>query len=116
MALYGEHINAHRFELVSPLIAEDAVFWFGDGSHVGLEAIGRAFEATWQALADETYWLEDLHWIARGDLAAACVYRFCWTATVGGAPARGSGRGTSVLGRGPQGWQIVHEHLSPSPA
>lgn len=116
MAIYARQINAHRFELVAPLIAADAFFWFGDGSHVSLRAIENAFRATWQALADETYWLEDLRWIARGEDAAACVYRFCWTATVGGSPTKGSGRGTSVLGRGPQGWQIVHEHLSPPPA
>lgn len=116
MALYAEQINAHRFGLVVPLIAAEAVFWFGDGSHVGLDAIGRAFKATWQALTDETYWLEDLQWVARGDHAAACIYRFCWRAVIDGVQASGSGRGTSVLADGPLGWQIVHEHLSPPPS
>lgn len=115
MALYAERINAHRFELVAPLIADEAVFWFGDGSHRGHAAIGRAFAATWRVLSDETYWLEDVEWIARGDRAAVCVYRFCWRASVDGVPTTGIGRGTSVLADGADGWQIVHEHLSPEP-
>ena len=74
LARYAEMINRHDFNLVSPLIAEDAVFWFGDGSHVGLAAVRAAFEATWRHLVDETYWLEDVRWIAQGNDAASCLY------------------------------------------
>lgn len=84
MALYAERINAHRFEVVAPLIAPDAMFWFSDGSHAGLEAIRAAFEATWAQLREETYWLEDMAWLAVDDASAACLYRFYWTASVDG--------------------------------
>lgn len=116
MALYAERINAHRSELVAPLIAPDAVFWFGDGSHNGLASIQLAFEATWAALRAETYWLEDLRWLASGASVAVCCYRFFWTATVEGVRQSGGGRGTSVLERQPAGWLIVHEHLSSGPS
>lgn len=112
LALYEERINLHRFDVLVPLIAEDATFWFGDGSHQGIAAIRQAFEATWLSFVNETYWLEDLRWIARGDVAAACIYRFCWRATLDGVVQTGSGRGTSVFANRKQGWQIVHEHLS----
>jgi ketosteroid isomerase-like protein len=98
---------------LTDLIAEDATFWFSDGTHRGIAAIRGAFEATWHALADETYWLDQLEWIAEGDIAAACTYRFNWKATIDGQPSSGSGRGTTVLKRVDDRWWIVHEHLSP---
>ncbi|WP_193335926.1 YybH family protein [Devosia beringensis] len=115
MERYGSLINEHRFEVLLPLIAPDAVFWFNDGSHAGITAIAQAFESVWAVLRDESYWLEDLHWLARDDRAAACIYRFCWTATINGRAASGSGRGTTVLQCRAQAWQIVHEHLSAAP-
>ena len=108
--------TAHDFDLLVELIAPDARFWFTDGTHVGIAAVRRAFEPTWAVAAAETYWLTDMHWIATGDAAAACTYRFNWRATIDGRPASGSGRGTTVLARGGHGWQIVHEHLSKQPA
>jgi ketosteroid isomerase-like protein len=115
LSRYAELINNHRFDDVAPLIAEDAVFWFGDGSHAGVPAIRNAFEATWRNLADEVYWLEDVRWIVSGVDAASCLYRFHWQATVAGELRAGSGRGTSVFARRPDGWKIVHEHLSALP-
>jgi ketosteroid isomerase-like protein len=110
---YEDRINRHDFDLLTDLIAEDATFWFSDGTHRGIAAIRAAFEATWHALADETYWLDQLEWIAEGDSAAACTYRFNWKATIDGQPSSGSGRGTTVLKRVDDRWWIVHEHLSP---
>tara|TARA_R110002124_G_scaffold63350_19_gene173171 strand:- start:11047 stop:11403 length:357 start_codon:yes stop_codon:yes gene_type:complete len=115
MALYADRINAHRFEAVAPLIAPDAVFWFGDGSHSGIGAIEQAFARTWSRLREETYWLEDLRWLVRDEAVAVCLYRFCWRATIDGVDQAGDGRGTSVLERRAAAWLIVHEHLSPAP-
>lgn len=116
MALYRARINDHNFDRLANLVADDAVFWFGDGSHVGLPAVRAAFEATWKRLQDETYWLEDFQWIAFGSGAASCVYRYCWRATIDGVEQSGKGRGTSVVRDGKRGWQIVHEHLSAPPS
>lgn len=110
---YQQRINQHDFDLLAGLIAPDAVFWFSDGSHQGIDAIRAAFEQTWAALGNETYWLDQLEWIADGDPAAACIYRFNWQAQQNGRPVAGTGRGTSVMRRTGMGWRIVHEHLSP---
>jgi ketosteroid isomerase-like protein len=113
---YESLINLHQFDAVAPLIAHDAVFWFNDGSFAGHQAIRNAFERTWASLADETYWLTDLRWIAVGDVAASCIYHFNWKSSVDGREISGSGRGTSVLRNTvADGWQIVHEHLSGMP-
>lgn len=115
LAAYAELINRHDFSLLVPLIAEDAVFWFSPGSFIGIDAIRGAFERTWKRLDNETYWLEDLSWIASGDQAAVCTYRFVWRALLAGEAAEGNGRGTTVLSRSAGGWHIVHEHLSACP-
>ena len=115
LAEYAQVINHHRFDAVAPLIAQDAVFWFGDGSHVGIAAIRAALETTWRNLVDETYWVEDVRWIAEGTDAACCRYSFHWRAVVDSVPQAGSGRGTSVVARKADGWRIVHEHLSGMP-
>jgi ketosteroid isomerase-like protein len=115
MARYAELINRHDFTLLVPLIHPEASFWFSSGTHAGIDAARAAFEATWRKLAEETYWLEDLTWIAIGDTAASCTYSFHWRATVEGQPAQGGGRGTTVLSRDDYGWRIRHEHLSAFP-
>ena len=113
---YEERINRHDFDFLTDLIASDATFWFSDGTHRGISAIRAAFEATWRTMGDdERYWLDQVEWIAEGDRAAACTYRFNWTATVEGKPVSGSGRGTTVLNRVADRWWIVHEHLSRQP-
>jgi len=115
MAAYADLINQHDFSLLVPLIDPEAVFWFSSGSFTGIDAIRGAFERTWQRLENETYWLENLIWIADGDTAASCTSRFCWRAMVDGKDAEGSGRGTTVLIRRAESWRIIHEHLSPYP-
>jgi ketosteroid isomerase-like protein len=112
---YEDRINRHDFDLLTDLIAPNATFWFSDGTHRGIAEIRTAFEATWRTLADETYRLDQLEWIAEGDTAAACTYRFNWKATIGGAERSGTGRGTTVLRRADDRWWIVHEHLSATP-
>ncbi|SHF16442.1 Ketosteroid isomerase homolog [Kaistia soli DSM 19436] len=113
--LYRSRINNHRFDDVAPLIAEDAIFWFNDGSFEGIAAIRSAFEETWQRFPLESYWLDTVAWVARDDRAAACTYHFHWTATVDGRPVSGGGRGTTVMRRDRDGWLIAHEHLSAHP-
>lgn len=113
LAAYADRINRQDFDQLASLIAPDATFWFTSGTHIGIAAIRAAFEATWQMMGkDEHYWLDQHDWIAEGDNAAACTYRFNWTATLNGEAMSGSGRGTSVLKRVDDRWWIVHEHLS----
>ena len=115
MGFYGEAINEHRFDALLPVLSTDVVFWFSSGSFCGIDAARQAFEKTWRRIAEETYWLEELSWVSKGDHSAACIYRFHWRGMVDGEPAEGSGRGTSVLRREGDDWKIVHEHLSAEP-
>jgi ketosteroid isomerase-like protein len=115
MAAYADLINRHDFSLLLPLIAPGASFWFSSGTYQGHQEVRTAFEYTWQRLANETYWLENLTWIARGAEAASCTYRFHWRASIDSQLTEGNGRGTTVLARSEDGWHIVHEHLSAFP-
>jgi ketosteroid isomerase-like protein len=110
---YTDRINRQDFDLLIDLIAPDATFWFSNGTYSGIAAIRAAFVATWRAMGpSERYWLEELEWIAEGDSAAACTYRFNWEITADGKRQSGSGRGTTVLKRLGDRWWIAHEHLS----
>lgn len=115
LKLYETKINLHRFDDLLPVIAEDAVFWFSDGTaHAGITAIRAVFERNWGSIEDDTYWLDEVKWIAVGDAAASCTYRFNWKGVSGGQAISGGGRGTTVLRKDndSDAWRIVHEHLS----
>lgn len=115
LAEYEHRLAKHNFDAVAPLISTDAIFWFSDGSHRGVDAIREAFEKTFAALPGERYWLEDITWLVESDMSAACVYRFRWTARREGREFSGGGRGTTIIRAEPEGWRIVHEHLSREP-
>ena len=115
MGEYALRTNTHQFSAVAELIAEDAVYWFNDGSFVGLDAIRKAFESTWAYIRDESYSVEDVQWLGVDESVAACTYAFRWQGLVDGKMVRGSGRGTNVLQKRDGRWLVVHEHLSPHP-
>ncbi len=108
---YEAKLALHSFDAVAPLIADDAVFWFNDGSFKGIAAIRGAFEKTFRTFPVERYWLEQVEWLALDDAAACCVYRFRWTYQ----GHTGGGRGTTAMRKTAGRWQIVHEHLSQEP-
>lgn len=112
---YERRTNTHRFNDLAPLIAEDATYWFTEGSFTGREAIKQAVEATWERIRDEQYSLHDLRWIAVDAHVAVCLYTFHWKGLVGGEAREGVGRGTSVLRQDAGRWTVIHEHLSRVP-
>ena len=109
---YEQAASRHDFDRLAPLIAEDATYWFTDGSYHGITAIKAAIERTFAAIVDETYQIRDLEWVAiTGDLAV-CRYRFSWKGMVDGQLASGHGRGTNVMTKRDGNWKMLHEHLS----
>jgi ketosteroid isomerase-like protein len=95
------------------MIADDAVYWFSDGSvHVGKPAIEIVLRRNFELIKDETYLVSDVKWVAQSDEVAVCVYRYDWAGVIHGQPASGFGRGTSVIKRNGVSWLVVHEHLS----
>jgi ketosteroid isomerase-like protein len=115
LAEYAWRINTHQFAIVAPLIADDAVFWFTDGSFYDRDSIQRVFEQTWGVIQEERYWIDEVQWLSQDVQTGACIYTFHWQGLIDGAKHEGSGRGTTVLRKGLNGWQIVHEHLSHLP-
>ena len=112
---YEHNINSHDFDQLVPLISENAIFWFNDGSHVGIDAVRKAFENTWKSFPVDAYWLEDIAWVAAGETAASCTYSFRWKAVIHGRETTGGGRGTTVFQKENNSWKITHEHLSQFP-
>jgi ketosteroid isomerase-like protein len=104
--------NTHDIERVLPYIDRDATFWFSDGSHEGRDQVRAAIVATYLAIRDERYVVDELTWVLVQDEGAVCRYRFSWTGIVDGQPRSGAGRGTNVFVRTHEGWQIVHEQLT----
>jgi ketosteroid isomerase-like protein len=109
---YEQRTNTHRFEEVAPLIADNAVYWFSDGSFQGKDAIEQAFAKTWAIIQDEHYAIEDVQWLVNDERCAVCIYVFRWQGMVEGQARQGTGRGTNVLEKIDGDWQVVHEHLS----
>jgi uncharacterized protein (TIGR02246 family) len=112
MAEYERAANSHDVRRVLPLIAEDAVYWFTDGSYRGREEIAGALERTFAAIQDEAYEITELEWVTVTDEIAVCRYRFSWRGVVDGQSSSGRGRGTNVLVKRERAWRVQHEHLS----
>jgi ketosteroid isomerase-like protein len=111
---YAMQTNTHDFDHVAPLIAEDAVYFFSEGTYTSEGDLRAAFESTWATIRDEEYRIEDVRWLASDERIAVCIYHFRWRGVVNGQPREGMGRGTSVLARSDAGWRVIHEHLSPN--
>lgn len=112
MREYESANNSHDIERVVPFIAEDANYWFSDGSYRGIEEIRAAIEKTFSTILDEVYEVRDLEWPVLTTGVAVCRYRFAWTGVVEGQPRSGQGRGTNVIVRRGGVWLMLHEHLS----
>ncbi len=94
-------------------IAPDAVFWFTDGSHVGRDAIAAAFGRTRRTIEDDRCARHGVRWLVREATTAVCVYAFTAEGRVRGRPFAAGGRGTTAIARRPEGWRVLHKHLSP---
>jgi ketosteroid isomerase-like protein len=112
---YETATNSHDFEKVVPLLSPTAVYWFSDGSFIGIEAIRKAFIETWGKIQNETYSLHNIQWIAANEELAICIYEFHWEGLVDGQLWSGKGRGTNVVGQEDGQWKMLHEHLSKHP-
>lgn len=104
--------NSHDVNTVMTLIDEDATYWFTDGSHRGGDAIRSALARTFELIRDETYEITDVEWVTVSEDSACFRYEFGWAGTVDGQQSSGSGRGTNIAVRRPDGWKMLHEHLS----
>lgn len=107
--------NTHDFDHVERVLAPDAVYFFGDATCIGVSEVRGYFERTWAMIPDETYWAEDIEWVALSEDTAVATYTYHWSGTINGQERSGSGRATNVFTRTPHGWRLTHEHLSSLP-
>lgn len=112
LEVYEKAANSCNFDNVDPLIADDAVFIFTDGTHSGKQAIKAAFEATWDKIKSEKYTISDVQWNAKNYWVSSCTYWFRLEGIVDGEKHIYEGHGTNVLIRHRGKWRIVSEHLS----
>ncbi len=66
MRMYEKAANSGNFDKVAPLLSDEAIFWFSDGSYSGIENIRTAFEKTLNMIMDEEYSIRDLKWLYKG--------------------------------------------------
>lgn len=100
------------FTRVAPFIADDATFWFTNGSYKGKQEVQKAFEETWANIQNEDYIISNVRWVVTNYWASACTYTFRSDGIVNGKRQVYEGKGTSVFARLHGSWRIVHEHLS----
>ncbi|GHO83299.1 YybH family protein [Dictyobacter formicarum] len=112
---YEQRTNTHQFREVEPLLADDAIYWFSEGSYQGKDEIKQAFEKTWDFIQNERYAIENVQWLAKDETVAVCIYQFRWQGMVEGRLKQGGGRGTSVFQKFSGDWKVTHEHLSSLP-
>ncbi len=112
MAEYGKRTNSRDLVRWRELVADDATYWFTDGSFDGIDAIVAAVQLTFEAIQDEVYTISDVQWACASVDSAVARYRFHWVGVVDGERQEGRGRGTNAMVKRDGRWQMVHEHLS----
>ncbi|MGW2346546.1 YybH family protein [Streptomyces sp. NPDC001661] len=91
MRAYESTNNSRDIERLVPFIAEDANYWFSDGSYRGIEEIRSAVEKTFSIILDEVHEVRDMEWPVLTTGVAVCRYRFAWTGVVEGRQHSGQG-------------------------
>lgn len=109
---YEDATNTHDFSNVADLIHPEAVYRFTEGDFMGIEAIQKAFESTWNSIKNEIYSLYDLKVVTTDSMSASITYTFKWSGIVDREPKSGQGRGTNIIVRNGDKLQFIHEHLS----
>jgi predicted ester cyclase len=111
---YEATLATQDWQQVAPLVHSKACVTFSSGSvHIGKEAVRHAFERNFSLIQDETYKIENVHWVMRGEDTAVYLFTFHWTGIINGKPASGAGTGSSVIINSENGWQLLVEHLGP---
>jgi hypothetical protein len=112
---YAAALSTQHWESVAPLIHPQACVTFSGGAfHRGIHAIESAYRRNFSLISGESFRMSELHWVTQSTDFAAYCFRFDWTGSINGELASGFGRGTTLVVRTPQGWQLMAEHLGPT--
>jgi len=111
---YETALASQDWAQVDPLVHTDACVTFSNGTvHKGKSAVQAAFEKNFSLIKDEKYSISNVHWVLKNNETAVYLFEFQWSGVIGGKPAQGAGRGTSVLINTDGKWQLLIEHLGP---
>jgi len=111
---YEQALATQDWGQVEPLIHPDACVTFSNGTvHKGRAQVKKAFEHNFSLIKDEKYSMTNVHWVLKNVKTAVYLFDFNWSGVINGKPARGAGRGTSVLVKEGDKWQLLVEHLGP---
>lgn len=114
---YEAALATQDWSQVGPLVHVDACVTFSNGSvHKGKSEVQKAFEKNFSIIKDEKYSIANVYWVIKNSETSAYLFEFSWSGVIDSKPARGSGRGTSVLINENGKWQLLIEHLGPKAA
>lgn len=111
---YQLALNTQDWNSVEPLISNDAIVIFSNGSlHAGKAAIRAAFQQNFNTINGEDFRIINVKWLVDTAESAAYSFEFHWTGITNSRRASSSGRGTAVLIRRDDRWLLVGEQLGP---
>jgi len=111
---YEHALATQDWNQVEPLVHTDACVTFSNGTvHKGKAEVQKAFENNFSLIQDERYSMTNVHWVLKNAETAVYLFDFHWSGIIHDKPASGVGRGTSVLMKSGDKWQLLVEHLGP---
>ena len=110
---YEDALATQSWEKVAPLMHEQRVATFSEGTFIGKVEVESTFRKTFALIKGEKYAISNIHWILETENIAAFIFHYSWSGIIEGKHASGSGRGTSILTNENGKWQLICEHLGP---
>lgn len=111
---YEQALSRQDWTSIDGLIHEKCAVTFSEGTYLGKQEVETAFKRAFSLIKNEIYKIRNLRVIQEAETFAVFVFEFDWTGRVEGRNASGSGRGTSVLCKENDRWQLLCEHLGPA--
>lgn len=109
---YEQALASQDWRKVDPLVHENACVTFSNGTvHKGKSEVKSAFKKNFLLIKDEEYSISNVHWVMKDSETAVYLFDFSWSGMINDRQASGSGRGTSVLTKEGDQWQLLVEHL-----
>lgn len=109
---YQTALNSQKWINVDPLISEETVVTFSDGSvHNGKEKVREAFENNFKKIKNESYVMNYIIWIKKEATYAVYAFEYNWSGFMDMKLISGSGVGTAVIIKASNQWKLLMEHL-----
>jgi ketosteroid isomerase-like protein len=112
---YEIGLSRQSWDAVKDYFHEDCAVIFIEANYLGKNAIKRAIDKTFSLIRDEKFILFNKHWSIKREDFASVIFEYEWSGKINGEIFRTLGRGTAVLIKENDRWQIINEHLGPMP-